>query len=668
MRADLALCDRLLRSLLPIAAVATSPTAYWPTGTGECPCIDPWASSIELNSNQPPATVKGCDIVRTGDRHCFDAAYGSQGCSDYDLSASPECGALVTTKPTWCTSLWCYVDPDQCAHTLHASSYFNATVVRCGDGSSAPLSFSYNGCGYVDTFTDSADAFLADLLGAAASNPSGKLRVAFPGDSASLYTLVGGSKLYPDGTPKVVPGEGVGGTNRSGSIPVFLDAIFAELGVPWHEIAITERSREYSPTSSFTACVHDVAIGQVDMCWGNFWPTATRRKLASFSSAIYQDSFHVFVPLSSKDESWGAAFGRPFAPFSLELWLMIFAILGVVGVMMTREVAFAAHGKPLGWCEMLQKVPIAVFKGWHGLNTGEIKGLDIQTSGGWLSQYAVGFTKTVVLAGYTSVVVSTLMTQGTTEVSTFNEAVRAGFRFCCNENMFPGLTSQYPDLAPLLVAVPMSEVIDVMDEGRCDATIAHWDQWYGERLWSDTTHCDSKARLVETITTVGNAIPVRDSLQEAVSWAISRALEAGEYAPLVSEARLNYTAGLCKEADLTSTKRQLGTRDLGAPLIFLLIVATISLFLSRLGNAIEKKSAQAKAAIDVDGDGEVSKAEIVAYWLKSISRPGRGGDRVGTTAEAVSVKAVGGTRRWQARATRRVYVTPKNESGIYKRS
>jgi len=192
----------------------------------------------------------------------------------------------------------------------------------------------------------------------------GKLRVAFPGDSSSLYTLVGSSKLYPDGTPKVVPGKGIGGTNRSGSVPVFFDTIFAELGVPWHEIAITERSHEYSPTSSFTACVHDVAIGQVDMpglglgltararasyspnpynvaiggqvdmCWGNFWPTATRRQLASFSGSFYQDSFHVLVPLSSNQAgSWGAAFTVPFAPFTAELWVMIFSILGVVGVM-----------------------------------------------------------------------------------------------------------------------------------------------------------------------------------------------------------------------------------------------------------------------------------------------------------------------------------------------
>ena len=33
---------------------------------------------------------------------------------------------------------------------------------------------------------------------------------------------------------------------------------------------------------------------------------------------------------------------------------------------------------------------------------------------------------------------------------------------------------------------------------RCEAAIAHWDQWYGERLWGEALHCATKARLVGT--------------------------------------------------------------------------------------------------------------------------------------------------------------------------
>ena len=50
----------------------------------------------------------------------------------------------------------------------------------------------------------------------------GRLRIGFPGDSASGYTIVGMNK-FPDGSNKVEPGKGVGGTDRSGSMLVFMD-------------------------------------------------------------------------------------------------------------------------------------------------------------------------------------------------------------------------------------------------------------------------------------------------------------------------------------------------------------------------------------------------------------------------------------------------------------
>ena len=46
----------------------------------------------------------------------------------------------------------------------------------------------------------------------------------------------------------------------------------------------------------------------------------------------------------------------------------------------------------------------------------------------------------------------------------------------------------------------------------------------------------------------------------------------------------------------------------------MLIVATCSLLLTRLGKGLEKKSAAAVAKLDGDGDGQVSKREILEFW------------------------------------------------------
>ena len=69
--------------------------------------------------------------------------------------------------------------------------------------------------------------------------------------------------------------------------------------VPWQAVDVSARSAEFSPGSSFTACVHDVAIGNVDMCWANFWPTSARRQMASFTvTCVFLASNPPLAPLS----------------------------------------------------------------------------------------------------------------------------------------------------------------------------------------------------------------------------------------------------------------------------------------------------------------------------------------------------------------------------------
>ena len=144
---------------------------------------------------------------------------------------------------------WCWVDADQCQRAYELSGHFtNVTVAG------APLAYSYATCGYLDTFTSTPREQVLEFL---ASIGRSKLRIGMPSDSGSGYTLVG-SKTYEDGTPKVPRGGGVGGTNRSGSYAVFVDDLLRIHGIEWEEAPISGRSKEFSPSSSWTACVHEV--------------------------------------------------------------------------------------------------------------------------------------------------------------------------------------------------------------------------------------------------------------------------------------------------------------------------------------------------------------------------------------------------------------------------
>ena len=61
------------------------------------------------------------------------------------------------------------------------------------------------------------------------------------------------------------------------------------------------------PESSFTACVHDVAINNTDMCLASFWVTPQRLLMTEFTVAISFDTFNLVVFV---DEDKSTSFGE----------------------------------------------------------------------------------------------------------------------------------------------------------------------------------------------------------------------------------------------------------------------------------------------------------------------------------------------------------------------
>ena len=245
--------------------------AFWPHGNAACPCINPWThgSGVILNGHAPAVKSSSCAITRDGDNLCYPETYGSSGCAAYDHDASPECARTGTdSKPDWCPQYWCFVDASNCDQPSARSEFFlNVTPA---------LSFSYEACGYVNSYN--AGSALDELRSFISSRPGQRLRVSFPrGDSGNGFTIVGASP-YPDATPKVEPFRGVGGSNRSGASLVFMDSIFAEHGFAWEEVGVSAPSAAYAPSSSFTACVHDVALGLTE-----YISAATRTPIQSGS-------------------------------------------------------------------------------------------------------------------------------------------------------------------------------------------------------------------------------------------------------------------------------------------------------------------------------------------------------------------------------------------------
>ena len=120
------------------------------------------------------------------------------------------------------------------------------------------------------------------------------------GDSGSGYTL------YTE--------NGV----KKGSVVDFVDKLARDHGFTMEAAVVTQDSRDavraaFDSGSSFSACVHAVAIGQVDLCIGNFWVTNDRMLMAtSFTAPIYDDQLRLIVPVGGAEPTIGERMIQPF--------------------------------------------------------------------------------------------------------------------------------------------------------------------------------------------------------------------------------------------------------------------------------------------------------------------------------------------------------------------
>ena len=162
-------------------------------GAPACPCINPWARGLKGNA----AGAGTACALKSIDGECHTQVYGSSACQAHDDATTAVC--LGERPPTWCAKNWCWVDSDRCTRPYAPTTQYPGAVL----GSGTHLAYSYETCGNVRDTTGEQH------LGTLKPFMTGEkiLRVTFPGDSGSRYTIV---TVRDDQ-------KGVGPTNRAGS-------------------------------------------------------------------------------------------------------------------------------------------------------------------------------------------------------------------------------------------------------------------------------------------------------------------------------------------------------------------------------------------------------------------------------------------------------------------
>ena len=86
--------------------------------------------------------------------------------------------------------------------------------------------------------------------------------------------------------------------------------------------------------SIYTACVHDVAIGNVDLCVSDMWVLPDRALLVQFLPALRHDHFYLVVRKMARQVSLYDRLTTPFSPFTLRGWMTVLAYLTSVSTVL----------------------------------------------------------------------------------------------------------------------------------------------------------------------------------------------------------------------------------------------------------------------------------------------------------------------------------------------
>ena len=131
----------------PSAPPSPAPPPLPPSVPMDCPCLESYDADVSRHNE----TYLGVQI--RGQTYQYPPAYGLHSCAAHDVLLPPTCDATASggnfdplATPRWCSSFWCYVDPDSCNVAVQASAYIPGST----------LYYSYAACHEKDLVTGSS--------------------------------------------------------------------------------------------------------------------------------------------------------------------------------------------------------------------------------------------------------------------------------------------------------------------------------------------------------------------------------------------------------------------------------------------------------------------------------------------------------------------------------
>ena len=593
---------QLLFSPLVTAAIFT--TEVFPHGYPDCPCIDPYPV-LGPGTNDTSCSGVSRASATGGAGTCYPREYGAKGCRRYDGASSDECQGR--NPPGWCQDQWCFVSPWDCLKPKQPSIFFGdnsvgnemlvaeAAARNCTGAECNKLHYSYATCGNIDHFTlyfglkEKMDSFAA----------RGTLRVTIPGDDPPYALTVGAN------TTDFVPGT----SRRDGSIPRFIlgeSGVLNEFGFAWKETPISAASRAFSPDSSYTACAHDVAINNTDICVGPFWTFEYRQRLADFTFSFEQQVIKVvaFQATGATGFDPYELLYRPFKPFTMAMWLnMLVALLYAGYVMYVLDASGTEkprasrleRGKTPAYFPRASSDAKDCLVSLANSLQGFLGGGDFRHHPrgllSWMVFIGFSFLVLVMVSNYTAQITAmSVLRASSGTITSLDEGISRGYKFCGWASAQQSIEAAFPLIRGFYVPLEDgSASYKLMDNGECDAALVTEDSWaiatggslslpeddarYANHAnGAARYHCDTKIVLPEIVVAFDIAVPVRRDLQRPLSWAMTIGKDMGKWRQEKELARQMFIQTSACDAVAADTQSLSLTFETGAGIVFISVV------------------------------------------------------------------------------------------------
>jgi len=514
----------------------------------DCPCLNfvhNDTDRIDGNESCLNAKIVFDKDTNIHETFCYPESYGV-GCGNHDLILEPYCDG-DNNNPSFCDRAFCYIDPDLC-HSSTTSTYAKSIIFP-------HLYYSYTACGDEDSFRN----FNAE------SELTGRtIKVGLPG----IY--------YPDhyrvdeeGNPIIFSddiNEGKGDLKG-----VFIDflqslAMDGNFNVEFHPVSLGSYvGKEWD---QWGGCISDVSRGILDLCLGKFWETSFRRRMAPFSTSVFNDNYILMVRRPRiRDDLW-TQFELVFEPFTPKLWIVIVGVTFLVGIAYTilgpdrnssssmRYVKFSssdiAENIYFAWSELVQ-----------GADSSGVK---------TTAQRSVALTWSlfilIIIAAYTANLAAFLGKEKVLfEVKDINDCMRKNCLVC-----YPGskvfedaLTSYFPALQKKAVD-NIRVALDKLEERECDAIMMSEYNWnLNSKLWRE---CEA-IFTGQSVITFNVAWPMSPSISRGMSYWISRSLEHQGFERIVDVYRSPQKCSSRLDLEVEEDVPQLDVASMTGPLLFL---------------------------------------------------------------------------------------------------